>query len=290
MTDPVVELSRRGGVAALRDLTAAGVSSGTVRRWAASGRIVRVREGVYATRDCDPDVVTAARIGGRLAGAAAGRFHGLWVPPGGRLVVEVPRGRHADPSAGTRIVRGPTGPPRFGVADIPAIVPQVLRTEPVPFAVAILDSVLRTTPFTEFDLEEAASGVAIRHRRAIRLVDRHAESGTESVVRAALALAGIASRPQVRIPFTDLGRVDLVVGDRLVIECDGAEHHSDPEQLERDNRRDIDLTALGFVVFRVRYRAAMSDIDGVVAAVRRLIADGVAHGGHPGGGGPATVV
>jgi hypothetical protein len=44
------------------------------------------------------------------------------------------------------------------------------------------------------------------------------------------AQAGCAALPQVRIPFTDLERLDLLVSDHLVsdhlvIECDSEAHH-----------------------------------------------------------------
>jgi very-short-patch-repair endonuclease len=114
-----------------------------------------------------------------------------------------------------------------------------------------------------------------RLRRLLLLVDRRAESGTESIVRVLLALVGIVAAPQVRVPFTDFDRLDLVVGDRLVIECDSRAHHSTAEQLDRDDARDLALTALGFLVLRVRYRTVMRDPEAVVAAVRRLVDAGL---------------
>jgi hypothetical protein len=161
------------------------------------------------------------------------------------------------------------------VTPVDELIPQVLRVERPEIAVAILDSILRRSSTTWVDLEIAAAALPRRLRRVLALVDRRAESGSESIVRVLLAEAGIPAVPQVPVPFTDLDRLDLVVGDRLVLECDSRAHHSTPEELDRDNARDLLLTALGFVVLRVRYRAIMSDPQSVVLAVQRMVAAGI---------------
>jgi hypothetical protein len=81
----------------------------------------------------------------------------------------------------------------------------------------------------------AAAGQAAAGKVIIRLVDRLADTGSESVVGVLPAQAGCAVLPQVRIPFTDLERLDLLVSDHLVIdhlvsdhlviECDSEAHH-----------------------------------------------------------------
>ncbi len=45
-------------------------------------------------------------------------------------------------------------------------------------------------------------------------------------------------------------RVDLMIGERLIVEVDGREHHSDPVAFERDRVRDARLSALGYRVLR----------------------------------------
>lgn len=275
MPDLRAILTRLDGIATAAELADRGLPGSSLRA-AAGSTITRIRAGVYALPDCDPEVLAAARIGGRLAGAAAARHHGIWAPPARRLVVEVPPGRHVEQSVDARVLRPRRHHGRrYGVAPLPEALRQVLYTEPVPFAVAILDSALRRSPTTKLDLEFLCRGLPERRRSLLTLVDERAESGTESVVRVALRLAGIDAVPQVRVPLTDFDRLDLLVGDRLVIECDSREFHSTPEQLDRDNARDLLLIAMGFVVVRVRYRHAMHRLDDVIAAIRRLVDDGV---------------
>lgn len=227
-------------------------------------------------------MAAAARVGGRLAGSSAGSLRGLWTPPHPRLTVDV--GRVAtlrDPDDARRPLREssrdvrvlwsrhPGSPRRYGISPLADIVGQVLRSEPASTAVAILDSMLRVHGMTTSDLWEAASQLPLTLRRRLELIDGRAESGTESIVRVALAHAGFRVIPQFRIPFTPLDRADLLVEDRIVVECDSS-WHDDPRVRDRDAARDLALTALGFVVLRVRYRTAVEDPDAVVAAVTTL--------------------
>jgi very-short-patch-repair endonuclease len=261
-------------IATTRALRSVGFRDAEIRTAIRHGTVIRVREGVVATPDCHPSVVEAALIGGRVAGASAARVLGLWAPPHRRLVVEVPRGAHV-PATDATIIRGPAGPNRFGVSTATELVTQILRCEPPHFAIAVLDSMLRRSRMTRIDIEVAAAGLPRRLRRRLALIDARAESGTESIVRVLLALEGIVATPQVRVPFTDLERLDLVIGDRLVIECDSRAHHSTPAELDRDNARDLMLTALGYYVIRIRYRAAVSDPAGVVSAIRAVMDAGL---------------
>lgn len=273
--DPEAAVRAHGGVATIRDLQTAGIHPSRIRRLARTGRLLRVREGVYAVGDCDPLVLRAAQLGGRLAGASAARHLGVWAPPSHDLVIEVPRGTHVDAPPDVRVIRGRAGPRRYGCSAPGELVVQILRTEPPAFAIATIDSMLRTGAVAPDELAEIAGQLPGRLRKRLDLIDARAESGTESVVRVALALDGIDATPQTRIPFRGAQRVDLLVGDRLVIECDSREHHSTPEQLDRDSDRDLHLQALGYLVIRVRYRTAMFDLDSVIAAVRRYVDEGL---------------
>lgn len=269
------------GVATVRELASIGVPPRQAQRLADRGDLNRVRPGIYANPEAHPDVVAAARVGGRLAGASAAALHGLWVPVDRRLVVEV--GRRAelrDPLAADqpldrsdpafRVLWNRLAPPRrIGLSPLDAVAAQVIRSEPTPVAVAILDSMMRRTPMTPHDLEFAVAELPISRRRLLRRLDERAESGSESIARCLLEDAGFRVDIQVRVPFTDLDRIDLVVEGRIAVECD-SRHHDDPASRERDAARDLALTALGFVVVRARWQTIMFDPDALVAAVSTL--------------------
>lgn len=86
-------------------------------------------------------------------------------------------------------------------------------------------------------------------------LDPRAESGTETLVRLALTRAGLSAVPQVRIP--GVGRVDLLVGSRVIVEVDSVAWHDDDASRARDYRRDLMLFRLGYVVVRVSWFQAM---------------------------------
>lgn len=111
-------------------------------------------------------------------------------------------------------------------------------------------------------------------RRVFALVDGRSESGTESVLRVLLIEAGIPATPQPPLPLGYGERADLLVGDRLLIECDSDEHHAKPENRKTDLRRDAWLTSLGFVVLRFDYSDVFTDPVGVVATVASIVERG----------------
>lgn len=275
-----------GGIAHLQTLGEIGIPDSRVERAAAIGSVVRVRPGVYAALDADAELVRAARVGGRLAGASAARSMSLWVTPGRGLTVEVSRGAThlRDPDNPDRALdrdRGDVrilwiGAPRplrhsIGVASIAEMIRQLVDTEPEEYVVAVLDSLLRRSETSRFDLEAAAVGLSAKGRSLLSLVDDRADTGSESVVRVLLSQVGCAAIPQVRIPFTDLDRMDLLVGDRLVIECDSEQHHGGREQRLRDLRRDASLACLGFIVLRFDWHQIFFEPDSVVSAVLRYV-------------------
>ena len=69
-----------------------------------------------------------------------------------------------------------------------------------------------------------------------------------------------------------MGHVDVLIGDRLVLELDSREHHLG-KQYHEDRRRDLELTAQGFLVLRITYERVMFDWDSIerviLAVVRR---------------------
>ena len=125
---------------------------------------------------------------------------------------------------------------------------------------------------TQEQLERMLQGAPRHVRNLLAKVDR-AEAGTESMVRLRLRARGVRVRTQVQV--TRDHRVDLLVGDRLIIECDSKAHHSSWEQQRRDRQRDRELLALGYLVIRLTYEqvcygwaAAEADILAVIRAGR----------------------
>ena len=295
--DLIAILRAQGGIAAASELPADPAIRRAFTRAVAHGHIARPRHGVYAVPDAHPAIVRASAIGGRLTGVSALAHHGLWCPPPGAVAqmlrVEVDartRVRHdlAERSgANLTWVRGPLVP-RFGFAPLHSVLAHSAHELTVPYAVAVLDSAVRCTALSTVDLQMLAEGWSSRARIALTLVDERAESGTESILRVLLHEAGIPARPQPPVPIGGFERADLLVGDRLLIECDSEAHHAEPKNRRADLKRDEILFALGYIVVRLDYAQVLGDPEGVVATIAAMVARGehrwhgsVARSAHP---------
>jgi very-short-patch-repair endonuclease len=136
-------------------------------------------------------------------------------------------------------------------------------------ALAILDSALhgRQLPLG------GRGGLAARLPRPlaqVRLADGRAESGVESVSRYLLVLLGLPVEAQVVID--GVGRVDLLVEGRLIIELDGRVSHDDPGAFARDRRRDAAAAAGRYRVLRFDCRQVLFEWPTVEAAVLAALA------------------
>ena len=86
-----------------RGLRNRGLSAREISRHVASGRLVRVRRGVYAAEDADPTIIEAARIGGRLTCVSALAHSGAWAMPFPDIHVRVASGVAVSPGSNRRL-------------------------------------------------------------------------------------------------------------------------------------------------------------------------------------------
>ncbi|WP_144720221.1 endonuclease domain-containing protein [Agrococcus jejuensis] len=266
MLDPLLD---RLGVLSAAQLDAMGVTRRSRDEAVARGRLVRVRRGWFARPDADRTVVDAVRAEGCVSCASALRLRGAWVPEGlaGRHV------RHADHrrEQGRRgcLPHGGNPPVRAALDDLETAFRCVLRCGSAEDVVVIADSLLHLRLVTLEDLAASARSAPRWVTGLLATTDR-AESGLESIVRVRLRSCRLRVRAQVWIGAR---RVDLVVGDRLVIECDGAEHHGGWAAQSADRARDRALVASGYLVMRVTYRQVLDDWPAIeqeiLAVVRR---------------------
>jgi very-short-patch-repair endonuclease len=154
----------------------------------------------------------------------------------------------------------------------------VATLESLGTAVAALDAMVRAESVSQsalVDLADRATGRwgAAKVRRAVPLVDPRADSPTESRVRVALVLAGLAPQPQFEVEHEGrfVAKVDFGWPDaKLAVEYDGA-HHLETKQVELDNARLARLRAAGWQVIRLTAQD-LRDLDRVVQLVREALA------------------
>lgn len=266
MIDPLLV---RLGVLSTSQLTDLGLARRDRDRAVADGGLVHVRVGWYARADADARVVAAVRAEGCVSCASALRLRGVWVPEAmGLDHVRHARHRREQGRRGCR-PHGAIPPVRTAVDDLETAFRCALRCGSPEDIVVIADSVLHLGLATR---DELASWSAAAPRWVAGLLEATdaAESGVESMVRIRLRGRRIGVRTQVWIGRR---RVDIVVGDRLVIECDGAEHHGSWAAHAADRARDRALVAAGYRVIRVTYRQVVDDWAAVeqdiLAVVRR---------------------
>lgn len=94
-----------------------------------------------------------------------------------------------------------------------------------------------------------------------------------------MLLRGRGIRHRTQVWIDSVGRVDILVGDRLIIEIDGAGFHTGVE-FERDRRRDFEFVMRGYLVIRLSYQMVMSEWETVRGGVLELIERGEHRWGH----------
>ncbi len=276
------EIRRIGGIASTRELAAAGFSPGYLRAATSSRAITRVRKGWYANADPDIDVLRAWRVGGRLACVSAASHHGLWVldswttlhvsVPVTAARLRAPRShqrRLADtPDADTRIHWD--GPNRYGdraAVPVETALIQAFRCAGIDVGFVLMESALHLGMLDAAKRQTVLSELPGGLAKVAALASADSESGIESMMKLILIRLGIPFRQQV--VFDSIGRVDFVIGDRLVIEVDGRAFHSDAY---RDRKRDALLSVAGRRVLRFLYAQVVYEATIVEAAIVAALA------------------
>jgi very-short-patch-repair endonuclease len=269
--DVVTIVAGLGGIATTGRLLEAGVPPDAIHR-AVAHRVLllRPRRGIIALRSTPPMVLRAARAGGALAATSAAEFHGLWTPTDSRLHISVRSDAPAslDPRVVIHRDRHHLSAAEKFVVSRESCVRQCSRFLPFEQAVAVLDSALHQDlggADPHLDLCRLRSALPARLQPVIEAADERAEAGAESLARVRLARAGVIARPQVRIARGI--RVDLLIGDRLVVEIGSQEFHAHPDQYESDHDRAAVIVGLGFDLLEFTTLQVMDDwatVEGVI--------------------------
>ncbi|MGM7668913.1 endonuclease domain-containing protein [Microbacterium sp. A93] len=273
MFPPADLLARLDGVARGTLLQAYGCTRNQLAADTNAGKIRRVRPGVFALPTADTKVVAAAAHGGALSCAAALRAHGVWMLP--------------DPDAGIHVWLGGAGRkhPHEGCSCVTHYSPGRAELGLAPVATALIHVYRCLDQETFFAAYESAWNsrlISAVDRARIRqelpdsaawlldLARADAQSGLESILRLRLHLLGIQLDCQVEID--GVGRVDFVIGGRLILEADGKENHAGADKRHKDLIRDAAASALGYETLHFDYAMIVHDWPRVVAAILPALA------------------
>jgi very-short-patch-repair endonuclease len=283
------------------ELLALGKTEREIRTAVRTGRLHAVRKGHLAVPGAAGEVVRAVRIGGVATATTAARAMGLWVPPDpvpasrdafGRRRDRAQRLHVAVPNTASRL-RDPDDP-RRPLVPTPAVVVHWTEPEelagtapmrlapplvavrhaflslPPEHALAVLDSALHHRFLRTRDLHALAAALPAHLRPVVFAADGLAESGTETIARHLLRLLGLHVEAQVEI--AGLGRVDLLVEGRLIVELDGREWHDEEDTFEDDRRRDLLGAAQRYRTLRFSWYQVLFRWHEVEAAVLAALA------------------
>ncbi|UOW01236.1 DUF559 domain-containing protein [Agrococcus sp. SCSIO52902] len=263
-----------------RELREEGSSRAAIEEGLRLRLLVRARRDVYVWQPAPDALVSALRIGGRLACASAAAHLGLWVPSDDRLHVHLwdgstrlrdPRDRHRrlerreglvlhwedlDPDDGDRCATSAA-----------AAVACIARCFGVHEAIRVADSALDRGMASPADIERALEGLDCDGMPAAAAVDGQCGSGYETDAKLLLLAAGLQYEQQVRIPR--VGRVDFVVCGCVIVEIDGREHHEGT--FEEDRRRDAEALLQGYVTVRLSARWLEDNAHRFIAVVRAAL-------------------
>jgi very-short-patch-repair endonuclease len=254
-----------------------GLSRGKVRRMLGNGHVIRVHRGVYRTSGApntwEQSLLSACMAGGGATASfsSACRLHGSTVVPAHDHEITVVRGtrpsrlgahtvHRARRLAASEVTRNRGIPVTTPLRTLSDMAP---RLDDAQLADLICDFLSRQV-ITAAQLARHVAGAAARRPGAPRLRrvalglfdDGVPESVAESRLIQHLQQLGFPEpERQYEVRTAErrvVARVDLGYPDHQVaIEMDGYRWHSGPRQFNTDRRRDLELAALGWRVFRM---------------------------------------
>ncbi|WP_396641448.1 endonuclease domain-containing protein [Microbacterium sp.] len=266
--DVVSFVRARGGVVRSAVLRDAGATNRELTTAVVEGFLSRPRRGWLVVPGTDPDMVAAARHGVVLTCITQARRLGLWVLEHDRPHVGAPphAGNVAVPAARVHWHK-PVVPrhPDALVDPIENVLVLVAVCQPFEAAIAVWESALRQRLVDIEVLRRMRLPAAARE-----MLDRASpwsDSGLETFVVPRLRWLRLPLRRQIWIAGH---RVDLLIGDRLVLQIDGGHHVG--AQREEDIAHDAALRLLGYHVIRVGYAQVIDRWHEVQDLIMRAVA------------------
>lgn len=258
------------GAANFEYLLAQGFTRKDIEREVEVGTLSRIARGWFATPGANPDVLRAVQLGGSLACLSAARVHGLWVPPPTLPLHVALHHRHEAPAAEEVLLHRSTEPrPCTGLQPIDQCAEMVIRCHEAETSLMVLESAVSQQMISSVRAKELIAQGSTR-KTQLRWFEPGAQSGTETRVRLFFRARNVRVRPQVFIP--GVGRVDLLIGDSWIIECDSRAHHTGTDNYSNDRRRDLAAKAQGFEVLRLTYEQVMFEWSTTQAVLSQLLA------------------
>jgi len=268
-------LGARDGIAHRDAILGAGFGLRLLRGFVRDGEAATIRRAWVHLPDAPDDLIAAARAGGRVTCTTLARRRKWWMPEG------------VGPEVHLHLVPG-SGSPRLGAdwsgvthwtkplapagrsleGSVEDALAHIALCQPREAALVLWESAVRIEKVTPDSLRQVpwSSRAAKELAGSVRGLS---DSGLETLVVEPLGRWGLRVRQQVKLA----GRfVDLLVGERLVIQIDGWEHHKSSAQRARDVAHDAELRLRGYTVLRFTYAQVIHEWSKTEATIRRAVA------------------
>ncbi|KDA06514.1 hypothetical protein DC31_08885 [Microbacterium sp. CH12i] len=267
MIDPAQLITKLGGVALGSRLQEYGISRTALSRLVAKGTIERIRSGVFAVPELMPPVREAIAHGGALTCTSALRTHEVWVLHEGTEphIWMGPSGRAREHTNCTCVSHYYRGDPPLGRASLERALQHLYRCQGGEAFFAAFESAWRLRLLSRAARSRIRAALPASARWLVDLARADADSGLESLLRLRLHILGIQLDRQVVI--SGVGKVDFVIGGRLILEADGKENHASEKNRHKDLVRDAAASARGYETLRFDYAQILHDWPTVQAAI-----------------------
>ncbi|PVZ95813.1 hypothetical protein DDQ50_04915 [Amnibacterium flavum] len=263
------------------ELRSRGFGAADIARAVREERLWQVHRGWYAEPGTDAQMIRAMRAGGRIGCVSALRLYGSWCPPDSGLHIAMPAsssgrrlarsredGKGEDVTAhwGSKLTHQEWS---TGASTIERALGHLLECQPAHYSVAVLDSLLHRRVLSTRTIEKMTATLPPHRTTLLSSLDERSEEGIESIARFRLLQSGIRAVPQVVVG--EIGRVDLLIGERLVIELDGRETHAQREAFTKDRRRTALLTQGGYTVLHFSYAQVIYDWNLILTTIQAAL-------------------
>ncbi|MBF4995415.1 DUF559 domain-containing protein [Arthrobacter gandavensis] len=267
--DPIEAVCRAHyGVVSVGALAANGFGRSKVAAVHRGGVLQRAGRGYYRLEGAPAELVAAASLGTSLTCVSAAQLQGWWVlePPEvlhlrADKMVDVPEIRlHRGRRSAARLVCLPT-----------AVVLDAFRCLPPLQALVIAESAVARNAVSKAALIHAFDRPQDwRVRALLEGISRKTASPLEVCARYHLCAAGFPVQREVLVD--GVGRVDFLVGGRLIIELDGYEFHSGRTEYRNDRARWNQATARGYKTLRITAEMILRSPEEFIRLVRAALA------------------
>jgi very-short-patch-repair endonuclease len=262
-------LRRRGGVARTARLLKAGYSRTRLDKALDARQIVRVRRGVYSLPDEAGALGLALQHNALLTCLSGAPLYQLWTMQEADKVHLSPGHKKTVPGTLThgRILH-PVHPwlPVAGLADV---LIHALHCLPEVEALVMVQSAAQRGDITlDFLRRKLPGNRNARARSVLDYVIPRADSVLEVLANYHFSRAGLHVRRHVQIP--EVGEVDFLVEECLVVETDGATH-LEPSQVKKDRTRNNATVIGGRLCLRFGYADVVHHPERMVAQVLAVL-------------------